>query len=517
MNKVATEAKLSEAVLIDGASRSMCSVRHRAARAAAGLIALGVREGDAVGLLLRNDFAFLEASIAATEIGAYPLPVNWHLVPAEVEYILQDAAPRVLIAHADLLAAIRHVVPAGTPLLTVPTPEPMRAAYHLAEEAGRPASGDTEWEAWCDGFEPWPGPPRRPRATMIYTSGTTGQPKGVRREAASPEMAEANRALIASTYGVRPGMRAYIGGPLYHASPNAFGRMSVGIGDLLAMQSRFDAEGLLALIERQRLTHLVMVPAMFVRLMKLPEEVRRRYDVSSLEWVTHTGSPCPPEVKRALIAWWGPVVHELYGGTETGAAVHCNSEEWLAHPGTVGRPVPGTTLRILGEDGSEVAPGTPGEIFMRCSAYTDFTYHNLPEKRREVERDGLITCGDIGYIDEDGFLYLCDRKRDMIIVGGVNIYPAEIESALLQHPGVRDCAVFGVPDDELGESIMAIVEPAGTGLTPEELLGFLGPRIARQKHPRHIRFEAALPREESGKIFKRKLREPYWAARARAI
>jgi len=506
-----------DAVLIDGETRSIEGVRLRARRAAAGFAAMGIGEGDAIGLLLRNDFAFLEASLAAVHLGAYVLPLNWHLTADEVGYILRDAAPQVLVAHADLLAEARAVVPPGTALLTVPTPPRMQAAFGLGDTICAPPPGDVVWDGWCDGFVPWDAPPRPMRATMIYTSGTTGRPKGVRRHPATEAEAAANRALFAEVYGVRSGMRAYVGGPLYHASPNAFARFAIGSGSLLATEARFDAERLLALIERERITHMVMVPTMFVRLLKLPEAVRQRYDVSSLEWVTHTGAPCPLEVKRALIAWWGPVLHETYGGTEVGAAVHCDSFDWLAHPGTVGRPVAGTLLRILDEAGRDVPPGTPGEIYVRCPAYADFTYHNMPEQRREVERDGLVTCGDIGYVDAAGFLYLCDRKRDMIIVGGVNTYPAEIESVLVQHPAVRDCAVFGVPDPDFGEMVMAVVEPADPDVTEDALLAFLDGRLSRQKHPRRFRFQAQLPREESGKIFKRKLRDPFWQGAQRAI
>lgn len=505
------------AVLVDDRVKSNDEVRLRARRAATGLAALGVAEGDAIGLLLRNDFAFLEASLAAVHLGAYVLPFNWHLTPDEIGFIVGDAAPRVIVAHADLLALARHVIPAGTTLLSVPVGTAMREAFHLAETPCRVAPGDTAWDAWCDAQPAWDAPPRAMRGTMIYTSGTTGQPKGVRRDPATPAQQAANRALFADVYGVRDGMRAYVGGPLYHASPNAFARLAIGTGEFLATESRFDPERTLALIERERITHMVMVPTMFIRLLKLPDEVRARYDVSSLQWVTHTGAPCPREVKRAMIDWWGPVLHETYGGSEVGAAVHCGSADWLAHAGTVGRPVAGTTMRLLDDAGRDVPIGTPGEIFLRCDAYADFTYHNRPDERLKVERDGLVTCGDIGFVDAEGFLYLCDRKRDMVIVGGVNIYPAEIESVIVQHPGVRDCAVFGIPDAELGESVLAVVEPADPALTEADILRYLDGRLSRQKHPRRVEFQAALPREESGKLFKRKLRDPYWSNHGRAI
>lgn len=316
---------------------------------------------------------------------------------------------------------------------------------------------------------------------MIYTSGTTGRAKGVKRDAATPEQAAAYVELLRSVYGLHPGVRALIGGPLYHSSPNAFARQALQVAELLVMQTRFDAEAALAAIERHRITHMVAVPTMFVRMLKLPEAVRRRYDLRSLQWVTHTGAPCSPETKRALMDWWGPVVYETYGGTEVGTATLSTPEDWLAFPGSVGRLTPGARMALYGEDGQPVAPGAVGEIFVRVPAYADFTYHNHPARRAEVERDGLISCGDVGYVKDD-HLYLCDRRADMVISAGVNIYPAEIEAVLLQCPDVRDCAVFGIPDDEMGESLAAAVEPMpGTAPDATQLRAFLEARIARYK------------------------------------
>jgi long-chain acyl-CoA synthetase len=261
-----------------------------------------------------------------------------------------------------------------------------------------------------------------------------------------------------------------------------------------------------------------MVPTMFVRLNRLPEEVKRRYDLSSLKRIIHGAAPCPPDVKRAIIEWWGPVVCEYYGSTEVGTVTFCTSEEWLAHPGTVGRAVPTATVKVLDEQGRELPPHEPGEVYARLWSHTDFTYQNRDEDRRAIERDGLLTSGDIGYLDEDGFLYLCDRRRDMVISGGVNIYPAEIEYVLIAMPGVRDCAVFGIPDEEFGEALAAAVEPDGTRpLDQAAVRAFLSERIARYKVPKLVLFDPALPREESGKIFKRRLRDPFWADAGRRI
>jgi len=472
-------------------------------RAATALDAIGVREGDAIALLIRNDPCYFEILHAAALLGAYVVPLNWHSKADEIAYILADCTPRVLIGHRDLVAAVASVIPAALPSFVVDNP----AA--VARPSASPAHA-RYWPEIRGNAAGWERPARAPRGTMIYTSGTTGHPKGVRRAPMTPEQVGKNAALLREIYGIEDGMRAFVCGPLYHASPGAFARQAFQHADLTVLQQSFDPEDLLRVIAEHRITHLTMVPTMFVRLLRLSDPVRRSYDVSSIRWVTHTGAPCPPDVKRGMIDWWGPVIHETYGATETGAAVGCNTEEWLAHPGTVGRPMTGTELRIYDESGHEVAPGGIGEIYLRTEAYSDFTYHGRPDQRAQVERAGLVTCGDVGYLDADGFLHICDRKRDMVISGGVNIYPAEIENVLVNCPGVRDCAVFGVPDEEFGETLVAAIEaePDATP-APADIATFLEQRLARFKIPRRLVFHEALPREASGKIFKRKLRDGY--------
>lgn len=486
-------------------------------RAATGLANLGVGEGDRVALLLRNDFVFFEVQQAAAALGAYSIPINWHGAPDEILYVLKDAQPKVLVAHADLLDAIRHVLPPHVLVLVAETPAEIAGAYGLrdAQCAARP--GDVRWDLWLQTFEPWSGAPKATRATMIYTSGTTGNPKGVQRAAATPEQAAAYVQMIARVYGLTPGVRALVAGPLYHASPNAYGRQALPNADVLVMQSKFDAEAALALIEKHRITNAVMVPTMFIRMLKLAPETRARYDVESLSWVTHTGAPCPAEIKRQLMEWWGPIIYETYGGSEVGTATLATPQDAVSHPGSVGVPTPGTRIAFYAEDGRLLPEGETGEIYMRVPAYADFTYLNDPEKRKRVERDGLISVGDVGYL-EDGHLYLCDRRSDMVISAGTNIYPAEIENALIQCPGVQDCAVFGIPDEEFGESLAAAVEPVpGSEISAEAIREYLGRHIARYKIPKRIDFHDALPRHDSGKIFKRKLREPFWKNAGRAI
>jgi long-chain acyl-CoA synthetase len=284
------------------------------------------------------------------------------------------------------------------------------------------------------------------------------------------------------------------------------------------MMPRFDAEELLRLIEAERIDTVFMVPTMFIRLLKLPEALRKKYDTSSLRHVIHAAAPCPADVKRAMIQWWGPVVYEYYGSTESSALTFANSADALNKPGTVGKVLDGVELRFLGEDGDPLPQGEIGEIYSKVAANPDFTYHNKPEKRAEIERDGFITSGDVGYIDADGYVFICDRKRDMVISGGVNIYPAEIEAALHAVAGVHDCAVFGIPDDEFGEALMAVVEPqAGVTLDVASIRAQLKASLADYKVPKHVEILKSLPREDSGKIFKRRLRDPYWERAGRRI
>jgi long-chain acyl-CoA synthetase len=509
---------MSEAIVSGARGRSHAALAERAARAATGLERLGVRAGDAVALLLRNDLAFLEASVAAGLLGAYPVPINWHLAADEVAYILADCGARVLVAHADLLAAVEGRVPEGMAVRVAPVPEEIQAAYGLSAAACALPRGAEDWDAWLEAQPPRPPAPVEAPSAMIYTGGTTGRPKGVRRAQPSAEQGAAMTQVLTAIFDLRPGMRTVIAGPLYHSAPNAYAIAALKLGAHLVLQPRFDAEGLLALIEQHRITHFYAVPTMFVRLLRLPEAVRRRHDLSSLRWVIHAAAPCPPEVKRAMIQWWGPVIHEFYGSTEMSAMTVCDSAEALARPGTVGRLLPGAVAHILDEEGRALPPGAVGELHGRQPAITDFTYHGLDDKRRDIERDGLVTVGDLGYFDADGYLFLCDRRIDMIISGGVNIYPAEIEAALIDMPGVADCAVFGIPDAEYGEAVAAAVEPLpGARFGPEDVRRFLRERIAGYKVPRTVELRERLPRLESGKLLKRRLREPYWAEAGRAI
>lgn len=497
----------------------------RARRAAGALDRLGVQKGDGVALYMRNDVSYFEANFGVGMLGAYPVPVNWHYTADEANYLLRDSGVKVLVIHADLLPPIVSAVPDNITVVVVETPPEIAAAYGVGEPA--PVDGALRWSDLLESASPLTREPEIAPNSIVYTSGTTGRPKGVKRPPATPERLAATHTMLAWSYGYADHLKGIrrpdeivtaVVGPIYHAAPNAHSNFSIRIGANVLIEPRFDPERLLQLIEQERITHLNLVPIMFTRLLRLPDSTKRRYDLSSLEYVAHAAAPCPPDVKRAMIEWWGPVINEYYGSTEMGNVTNLSSEEWLKHPGSVGRVMPGSVVQILDDAGAPAPPGVVGEVIGGPITGADFTYVNAPEKRAEMDRGGLVAPGDIGFFDEDGFLFLCDRKNNMIISGGANIYPAEIEAELLRLPGVADCAVFGIPDDEFGERVMAVVQPElGAQLNVDELQLGLRRTLSGYKVPRQIEFVETLPREDSGKIFKRKLRDPYWAGRERKI
>ncbi len=509
---------VSSGIISGSRQRGFDEIDQRVLLIAGGLRSLGVSEGDCVCILMRNDIAFLEASYAVMLLGAYAVPVNWHFKPEEVDYILKDTGTRVLIGHADLLNAVRGVIPGDMTLLSVPTPPEIESTYRIDPLHRDLPRGAEDFDPWMSRQRPYDGPKLPQPQSMIYTSGTTGQPKGVRRDAPTPAQAAAAEAMRARVYGLKPGVRALLPGPLYHSAPNVFALRAGRLGGALFLMPRFDAEELLRLVQAEAIDTIFMVPTMFVRLLKLPAAVREKYDVSSLRHVVHAAAPCPPDVKQAIMKWWGPVLHEYYGSTESGAVTYAAPEDALRKPGTVGKILEGAMLRILDDAGNILPRGTIGEIYSRSTGSPDFSYHNKPEKRIEIERDGFITSGDVGYIDEDGYVFISDRKRDMVISGGVNIYPAEVEAALHGLPGVHDCAVFGIPDEEFGEALMAVIEPQpGMTIDIATIRAQLKSALADYKIPRHFDVQTGLPREDSGKIFKRRLRDPYWEKSNRRI
>jgi long-chain acyl-CoA synthetase len=464
--------------------RARGDVLDRAARLAATMQARGVGPDSNVAVLARNGIEVVECHLAARLLDANVVPINWHGTGADTLYILGQARPLMLLGDADLLAAT------DTAVETL-------------------AFGD-EFDRAVAASQPYAGTPQGTGSSLIFTSGTSGLPKGVKRLAASPAQAEHRRAVLRLIYDAHPENRALACGPLYHLFSLATTLSNFGAGAHVTIMERFDAEDALRIIERDCITHTSFVPTMLVRLLRLPDAVKAKYDLSSLRHITQSGAPCPIEVKRALLGWLGPIIHETYGSTETGVMTQMPGPEWLKRPGSVGKPVLTGEVRVLGPDGESLPPGEVGDIYMYMHNAPDFTYLGDPEKRAAMERGGLVTVGDMGYLDEDGYLYVCDRRSDMVLVGGANVYPAEVEAALLTHPDVMDAAVFGIPDEDMGEILIAHAAPRdGAALEEAALLAQLEGRLARTKWPRKIVIDRELPRAENGKIIKRELRQRY--------
>jgi long-chain acyl-CoA synthetase len=489
-------------LVFQGLTTAPDDFEQRWQRSAAALAEAGVGDGDVVALMMRNSPEALELMAATRHLGAQWCPVNWHFKTDEVQYILDNCGARVFVADASLLNDLHDLDTGRAKTWTTRGMLP-----------GVPA-----WEPLRDATPPTAAPAAAPRGAMFYTSGTTGRPKGIVRAPMAPEQVQPAAAMRRMAYGVEPEMRALLNAPWYHSAPNSYALGIALESGTLFIEERFDAERTLQLIHEHRLTHAYLVPTMYVRMLALPPEVRSRYDLGSMRFVASTGSPCPPEVKRAMIEWWGPVINECYGSSELGYMTLLTSEQALRKPGSAGLPMPDVLLKILDDDGRELPRNTPGLIYIHQPATPDFSYVGNAKARARMETDGLKTMGDIGYLDDEGFLFIVDRQADMVISGGVNIYPVEIEIELHGMPGVADCAVFGIPDDEFGEALAAAVQPApGVALTAESVRAWLHERIAGYKVPKVVSLHEQLPREDTGKLFKRKLREPYWVGRTRRV
>jgi long-chain acyl-CoA synthetase len=474
-----------------------------------GLRALGLERGDAIAAMLPNSRAAYELYLAMQQAGWYLIPINFHLVGPEVAYILQDCEARVFVVHERFAAACAAAVEeAGFPLANafavgaIPSFRPLDQL-----KAGQPTSLPAD---------------RRLGAVMHYTSGTTGRPKGVRRPLAdgSPDETDLGAPLLGYRVSRDETDNVHLlACPWYHTAPLVMSAPSVHLGHTLVIIDKFSPEAALELIDHHRVTITHLVPTQFVRLLALPDVTKQRFDTSSLRHVIHGAAPCSPDVKRRMIEWWGPVLEEYYASTEGVGGTIIFSDEWLNKPGSVGKARGDNEIVIMDDDGNILPPGELGTIY--SSARGGFEYYKNAEQTAKARRGGYSTVGDMGYLDADGYLYLSDRKTDMIISGGVNIYPAEVENVLITHRGVGDVAVFGIPNDEWGEEVKAVVEPAagvaGDDGFASELLEFCRGQLASYKLPRSIEFMAELPRDPSGKLYKRKLRDPYWAGRERRI
>jgi long-chain acyl-CoA synthetase len=489
-------------------------MRASSAKVAGAMSAAGLKEGDTIAFMLRNEPVLMDLMLAARQLGLYFTPLNWHFKSDEAGYIIGDCGAKALFAHSDLFGQIADGIPSDLPVFAL-RPHPVTiAAYNIAEPAARIPDGTMDWAARVVAAEPLATSATIPRGMVAYTSGTTGKPKGVRRFPPTPEDALAFGELFGRMFrlglGLAPDARCLISAPLYHTAPCVSSLMIAEVGSWFRLEPKFDAQSTLATIERLRITNPYLVPTMYVRLLRLSEDVRNKYDLSSVKFVASTGAPCAPDVKRAMIDWWGDVINESYASSELGYLTAISSVEARLKPGSAGRPIEGVSIKIIGDDGKEMATGDVGKIYARHIGTSRFTYINREDDRKAIETDGYVTVGDIGYLDDEGYLFVCDRRTDLVLSGGVNIYPAEIEQVLICMPGVADCAVFGIPDAEFGQSLVAVVQPHGEApLTEQQVKEFLAKRLASFKVPRIVEFRATLPREDTGKIFKRRLQEEY--------
>jgi long-chain acyl-CoA synthetase len=490
-----------------GETVSFGDLEARSNRVAHLLRAAGLQRGDHISVFMENGIRMLEIEGGAERLGLYYTLINTYLAPDEVAYIITNSRSRLLFSSA-----------ARQPVAAAAAAQCPGLERRLMTGPGALPEGWESYENAIAGLPGDPVPDESLGAAMLYSSGTTGQPKGVLRglPTIAPGEPLAVMSFVSAMFGFRPGMTYLNPAPLYHSAPQASVSAALRLGATTVVMEHFDAEQWLALVQRHRVTHCQLVPVMFSRLLRLPAEVRSRYDTSSLECIVHAAAPCPVHVKQGIISWLGPIVTEYYGATEANGFTFCDSAQWLAHPGTVGRPILGELL-ILDEDGAPCPTGTDGTIWFRGA--TAFEYFQDPAKTADSRAgDGdatMSTVGDVGHVDADGYLYLTDRKSYMIISGGVNIYPQETENLLSSHPAVLDVAVIGVPNADLGEEVKAVVQaadPASAG--PElaqELIEYSRARLAHFKCPRTVDFVDELPRYPTGKLYKRLLRDAYWA------
>lgn len=511
----ATDKPTDVALVDDYGATSWLDLNRRVNQLIDALRGAGLMPGDAFAVIAGNRREYLEAFAAATHGGWLLVPVNYHLVAEEIAYILADSGSRVLLVDDRYVDVARATLAHdGTPTLEAVVLMGGGAEGFVSYETfigARPASEPEEQSAG--------GP-------MFYTSGTTGKPKGVRSgmvQVGTPVAAmQAIGAGLSGMLGLPPGGTSLLVGPIYHSAQWAFSFLPLLAGSSIVMRHKFDAGETLTLIDEHAITNTHLVPTQFTRMLRLPDEQRQAFKGDSLKIVWHGAAPCPPTIKHQMIEWWGPVVSEYYGSTEGAIVTTVSATDWLSRPGTLGKPTPIMEVIVIKEDGERATPGESGQLYVRNLMGSDFEYHNDPKKTADAHLEpGVFTFGDIGYLDEEGYLYMSDRKIDMIISGGVNIYPAEIEAVLIDHPAVLDAAVFGIPNEEFGEEVKAAVELAagasGDERLAEDLIAHCRERLAGFKTPRSIDFEETLPRHPTGKLLKRLLRDKYWQDSGRVI
>ncbi|HUP84818.1 MAG TPA: AMP-binding protein [Acidimicrobiales bacterium] len=524
----AQEVPDHKAIISPTGDRTFAELNANANKVVRALRKRGLADGDAVALMCTNRPAFVETWAACLRAGFRLTTINWHLTGEEAGYIVDDCEAKALVVDSSLLQTAREAA-ALAANCTVRLAVGVGSASEQPTVSGASTTGAANQELSIDSFESYNAAiaaedggdidDATPGSQMLYTSGTTGRPKGVYRPPAQGAAAAAQASV--NLWGYQEGSAEDLHictGPLYHAAPLAFSLaapLAYGVG--VVLMEKWDAEEALRLIAEHKITHTHMVPTMFHRLISLPEDVRAKYDTSSLRHVLHGAAPCPVPVKQALIDWLGPVVVEYYAATE-GVGSFVDSNTWLTKPGTVGKPFGEGQVIIGDEDGNEVARDTVGLVYIKAPEATRFQYYKDDEKTKGSFRGEYFTLGDMGYMDADGFLFLTDRTANLIISGGVNIYPAEVDAVLLEHPAVGDAATIGVPNSEWGEEVKAVVElQPGIEPTPElasELLEFCRGKLAGFKCPRSLDFVDELPRQDNGKIYKRLLRDRYRDAAA---
>lgn len=517
------QEKPDDAALIDDfGETSWSDFNSRVNQLVHALRGAGLQTGDAFAVISGNRREYLEAFTAAAHGGWLLVPINWHLVAEEVAYILSDSGAKVFMVDARFIelgeATMLHHERPNLARVVIMGPE--AGAFADETEQAVPYEDFISGESRDEPADQALGGP------MFYTSGTTGHPKGVKsglsQTGAPVETLKMIGEGLSGMLDLPPGGRSLLVGPVYHSAQWAFSFLPLLAGSGIVMRHRFDEAETLKLIDDYQITNTHLVPTQFTRMLRLDENIRSGFDGSSLAVVWHGAAPCPPEIKRQMIDWWGPVISEYYGSTEGSIVTTVNAEDWLGRPGTLGKPTAIMEVLVIKDDGSQAEPGESGQIYVKNLMGGDFEYHNAPEKTADAHLEpGVFTFGDIGYLDEDGYLFMSDRKIDMIISGGVNIYPAEIEGVLINHAAVVDAAVFGIPNDEFGEEVKAAVQlaegvKAGDELA-EDLLAHCREHLAGYKVPRSVDFEDALPRHPTGKLLKRLLRDPYWEGTGRSI
>jgi acyl-CoA synthetase (AMP-forming)/AMP-acid ligase II len=507
--------KTAVVMAASGESLTYRELNDRSNRFAQLLFDAGLRFGDHIAILMDNCLEYFEVCWAAQRSGLFYTCINWHFTAEEAAYIIDDCDAEVLVIserYRDLAAELAPMMP--------------KVKVRLVVGAGdAPVEGYERYDVARDRYPAEPLAEELEGTPMLYSSGTTGRPKGIRyllqREPVGESM-PAQMLLLTAVFGM-DGDSVYLSpAPLYHSAPLFYCISAQRLGATVVCMEQFDPEDALRLIERHRVTHSQWVPTMFVRMLKLPDEVRSRYDLSSHRCAIHAAAPCPVEVKKAMIEWWGPIIEEYYSATEGMGATYINSADYLRHPGSVGKSLL-NPIHILDEDGNDLPPGQVGTVwFEPPSNRPGFEYHKDDGKTAEAHNErGWSTVGDVGYLDDEGFLYLTDRRTFMIVSGGVNIYPQEAENVLINHPKVFDVAVFGIPDTEMGEKVHAVVQPAsmddaGPDLE-RELIAYCREHLAHYKCPRSVDFEAELPRQPTGKLYKRLLRDRYWGNKTSRI